>query len=92
VQIGERGFAFAGHPGAKPGMLEDLVMEFDDDPVDEAGGPADVPAVLEMVRRIQGEIADALVPLMTGLIKATGLMAPLTDAEIRRRTVIPIRN
>lgn len=91
VQIGDRGFAFAGHPGAKPGMIEDLVMEFDDEPVDAAGVLVDVPTILDEVRRVQGAIADALVPLMTGLVKATGLMAPLSEAEIRRRTVIPIR-
>jgi GMP synthase-like glutamine amidotransferase len=92
VQIGERGFAFAGHPGAKPGMLEDLLMEFPDDPVDAAGLPADAPALLAAVRGVQGEIADALVSLMTGLVKATGLMTPPSEAEVRRRTVIPIRN
>jgi GMP synthase-like glutamine amidotransferase len=92
VQIGARGFAFAGHPGAKPGMIEDLLMEFPEDPVDAAGALVDAPAMLAIVRRNQGAAADALVTLMTGLIAATGLMAPLSDAERKRRTVIPIRN
>ena len=48
-------------------MLEDLVMEFDEAPVDVAQG-------LEQVRAVQAAVEDALVPIMTGLVPATGLM------------------
>ena len=58
---------FAGHPGAKLGMAEDLIMEFDETP--ENPGPA-----LEALRTRQPEIEDALVPIMTGLVQVTGLM------------------
>ena len=58
---------FAGHPGAKLAMAEDLIMEFDETPEDP--GPA-----LEALRARQAEIEDALVPIMTGLVQVTGLM------------------
>ena len=58
---------FVGHPGAKLGMAEDLIMEFDETPEDP--GPA-----LEALRARQAEIEDALVPIMTGLVQITGLM------------------
>jgi GMP synthase-like glutamine amidotransferase len=66
-QLGERCFGFSGHPGAKLGMLEDLVMEFEQAPEDVAQG-------LERTRVVQAEVEDALVPLMAGLVSATGLM------------------
>ena len=31
-QVGENSFGFVGHPGIKPAMLEDLVMEFEEAP------------------------------------------------------------
>ena len=68
-RVGTRAFGFAGHPGAKVAMLEDLVMEFED-------APADVAAGLETARSVQAEVEDALVALMTGLVHATGLMSP----------------
>ena len=58
---------FAGHPGAKAGMAEDLIMEFEEAPDDP--GPA-----LEALRARQPEIEDALVPIMTGLVQVAGLM------------------
>ena len=58
---------FAGHPGAKLGMAEDLIMEFDETPDDP--GPT-----LEALRARQREIEDALVPIMTGIVQVTGLM------------------
>jgi GMP synthase-like glutamine amidotransferase len=67
-QIGDNCFGFAGHPGAKLAMAEDLIMEFEESPADPA--PA-----LEALRQAQGGIADALVHIMTGLIQTTGLMA-----------------
>ena len=66
-QIGSHCFGFCGHPGAKVAMLEDLVMEFDEAPVDVAQG-------LEQARAVQAAVEDALVPIMTGLVRATGLM------------------
>ena len=31
-QVGENAYGFAGHPGIKLGMVEDLVMEFEEVP------------------------------------------------------------
>jgi GMP synthase-like glutamine amidotransferase len=66
-QIGSRAFGFTGHPGLRRAMVEDLIMEFDDSPPDP--GPA-----LEALTRLIGPIEDALVPIMTGLVQATGWM------------------
>ena len=66
-QIGERAFGFAGHPGLKVAMVEDLIMEFEESPVDAA--PA-----LERLRLAQRPMEDALVPMMTGLVQLTGWM------------------
>jgi GMP synthase-like glutamine amidotransferase len=68
-QIGEKAFGFTGHPGFKPAMGEDLVMEFEECP--ENPGEA-----LERLRPMVGEIEDALVLTMTGLVQVTGLMIP----------------
>ncbi len=61
-------FGFAFHPGTKRGMVEDLVMEFDEVPDDIAAG-------LALLAREQSGIAEALGPLMVGLVAETGLMA-----------------
>lgn len=66
-QLGPKAFGFAGHPGFKLAMAEDLVMEFDEAPVN--AGPQF--AALSKMKR---EIEDALVPIMTGLVRLTGLM------------------
>ena len=66
-QIGKRAFGFAGNPGFKPAIAEDLVMEFEEAPADCAGG-------LQALREHKRDIEDALVPIMAGLIAATGLM------------------
>lgn len=58
---------FAGHPGMKVAMVEDLVMEFTDAP-DALG------AGLASLRAAQRALEDALVPIMTGLVRATGWM------------------
>jgi GMP synthase-like glutamine amidotransferase len=68
-QVGERAFGFAGHPGIKLAIAEDLIMEFDE-------GPPDPAAALDQLRTRKTEIEDALVPIMTGLIQATRLMEP----------------
>lgn len=74
-QVGTNALGFCGHPGFKPAMAEDLIMEFEEVP------PDPVPH-LERLRLMVREIEDALVPIMTGIIQLTGLM------QIRRR--IPI--
>ena len=64
-QVGAQAFGFAGHPGIKVAMVEDLVMEFDE-------GPADPGPGLERLRAAQRGIEEALVRIMTGLVKLTG--------------------
>ena len=66
-QIGDNMFGFTGHPGFKRAMAEDLIMEFDEVP-EKPGG------VLDQLGTQKHDIADALVPIMTGLIQLTGLM------------------
>lgn len=66
-QVGERALGFAGHPGTKPAIIEDLVMEFEDGPLDP--GPA-----LERLRAVRPALEDALVPIMTGVVRVLGLM------------------
>ena len=60
-QVGERALGFAGHPGLKVAMVEDLVMEF------EEAAPG-VAAGLASLRVAQRAIEDALVPIMTGVV------------------------
>ena len=66
-QIGRNCFGFAGNPGIKRGIAEDLIMEFEETPPDPS--PA-----LAALGAAQDGIADALVYIMTGLIQLTGLM------------------
>lgn len=66
-QIGDNVFGFAGHPGFKRAMAEDLIMEFAETP--ENPGPA-----LDQLSSVKGQIEDSLIPLMTGIIQKTGLM------------------
>ncbi len=66
-QIGENVFGFTGHPGFKRAMAEDLVMEFEEVP--PSPGPA-----LDKLGMAKHDIADALVPIMTGIVKLTGWM------------------
>ncbi|MDW8468689.1 MAG: gamma-glutamyl-gamma-aminobutyrate hydrolase family protein [Burkholderiales bacterium] len=66
-QIGARAFGFAGHPGVKLGMVEDLILEFDE-------VPQGYRATLDRLRAVQRSIEDALVPIMTGVVAATGWM------------------
>ncbi len=72
-QLGERGFGFSGHPGIKSAIIEDLIMEF-------AEGPAEPAAGLEALRAGRLAMEQALVPIMTGLVQCTGLMAELQAA------------
>lgn len=66
-QIGKAAFGFAAHPGFRRAMVEDLIMEFDEAPQETAAG-------LDVMARMQSEIDDALVPIMAGLVAATGWM------------------
>ena len=75
-QVGQNSLGFVGHPGFKTAMAEDLIMEFEESPENPA-------PLLENLQLMMREIEDALVPIMTGVIKITGLM------QIRRR--IPLK-
>jgi GMP synthase-like glutamine amidotransferase len=66
-QIGRRALGFAGHPGLKVAMVEDLIMEFEE-------SPADAGLELDKLRKAQRALEDALVPIMTGLVQLTGWM------------------
>lgn len=66
-QVGPNALGFTGHPGIKPAIVEDLIMEFEECPADP--GPR-----LELLRSLQRNIEDALVPIMTGVVKVLGLM------------------
>ena len=67
-QVGENAYGFLGNPGIKLGMVEDLIMEFEEVPDDTAQG-------LETLRNLQTRIEDELVPIMTGLVQCTSLMS-----------------
>jgi GMP synthase-like glutamine amidotransferase len=67
-RIGGNSFGFIGNPGIKLGMVEDLIMEFEEVPANTGQG-------LEKLRELQAEIEDALVPIMTGLVQCTALMS-----------------
>ncbi len=66
-QIGSNAFGFTGHPGVRRAMIEDLIMEQEDT-------PADPGEALQRIGPLATAIEDALVPIMTGLIKRTGWM------------------
>ena len=66
---------FMGNPGIKLGIIEDLIMEFEEVPEHAAGK-------LEQLRGLQPQIEDELVPIMTGLVQCTTLMSsPKAGAE-----------
>jgi GMP synthase-like glutamine amidotransferase len=60
-QAGKCALGFAGHPGLKVAMVEDLIMEFEQVPGEIEGG-------LARLRAVQRQIEDALVPIMTGVV------------------------
>jgi GMP synthase-like glutamine amidotransferase len=68
-QIGARAFGFAGHPGLKVAMVEDLIMEFDE-------APPDPGAELARLRAATRAMEDALVPIMAGIVQAANWMQP----------------
>jgi GMP synthase-like glutamine amidotransferase len=78
-QVGSNALGFIGHPGFKTAMAEDLVMEFEEAPENPA-------PQLERLQLMMREIEDALVPLMTGIIKVTGLM------QKRRRIPLQLKS
>ena len=67
--IGDSAFGFAGHPGFKVAMVEDLIMEF-------AEAPGDTGPELAKLRSVQRALEDALVPVMTGIVQLTAWMQP----------------
>ncbi len=74
-QVGDNAYGFCGNPGIKLGMVEDLIMEFDE-------VAADAVAQLEHLRALQPILEDELVPIMTGLVQCTSLMsAPKAASE-----------
>jgi GMP synthase-like glutamine amidotransferase len=68
-QVGELALGFAGHPGFKVAMVEDLVMEFEEVPENIEPG-------LKKLAGAQRALEDALVPIMTGVVRLTGWMTP----------------
>jgi hypothetical protein len=66
-QVGANALGFAGHPGVKAAIVEDLIMEFEE-------GPADPGPALLQLRALQRNIEDALVPIMTGVVRVLRLM------------------
>ena len=77
-QVGANALGFTGHPGFKTAMAEDLIMEFEESPEDPA-------AMLQRLQLTVPEIEDCLVPIMTGIIKVTGLM------QTRRRIALELK-
>ena len=75
-QVGKNALGFVGHPGFKTAMAEDLVMEFEESPENPA-------PLLENLQLMMREIEDALVPIMTGVIKVTGLMQTRRRISLR---------
>jgi len=67
-EVGNNAYGFVGHPGIKVGMVEDLIMEFEEVPEAAAAG-------LALLRSLQPRIEDELVPIMTGLVQCTSLMS-----------------
>ena len=67
-QIGNNAYGFLGNPGIKLGMVEDLIMEFEE-------VPAGAAEKLDELRALQVQIEDELVPIMTGLVQCTALMS-----------------
>ncbi|MBT5526887.1 MAG: hypothetical protein HOK21_22610 [Rhodospirillaceae bacterium] len=66
-QVAENSFGFAGNPGVKSGIIEDLIMEFEDSP--EHAIPE-----LKKLRAAHLEIERSLQKIMVGLIQRTGWM------------------
>ncbi len=72
-QLGRHALGFAGHPGLKVAMAEDLLMEFEESPDGFEAG-------LASLRAAQRPLEDALVPLMAGIVRLCGWMDPAGGA------------
>ena len=80
-QVGENAYGFSGNPGIKLGMVEDLIMEFEEVPANAAGQ-------LEQLRPLQRVLEDELVPIMTGLVQCTSLMSrPRAAGDLEAQVV-----
>ncbi len=77
-QLGKNALGFTGHPGFKTAMAEDLIMEFEESPENPAPR-------LQQMQLMMREVEDALVSIMTGVIKVTGLM------QTRRRIPLELK-
>lgn len=64
--VGANAAGFLFHPGAKRGMIEDLIMEFEDTPPDTAES-------LDALGQVQGDIAETLTGFMVGLCRFADL-------------------
>ena len=83
-RVGDNAYGFLGNPGIKLGMVEDLIMEFEEVPENTAEG-------LELLRGLQRKIEDELVPIMTGLVQCTALMsAPRAAGQSGRELDSPV--
>ena len=67
-RVGANSVGFTGNPGIKLGMVEDLIMEFEEVPEGAAER-------LQALRDLQPRIEDELVSIMTGLVQLTALMS-----------------
>ena len=74
-RVGDNAYGFCGNPGIKLGMVEDLIMEFEEVP-DGRRRETRIPACAS-----SAEIEDELVPIMTGLVQCTSLMSSPKAAE-----------
>jgi GMP synthase-like glutamine amidotransferase len=80
-QFANNAYGFSGNPGIKLGMIEDLIMEFEE-------VPSNTSAELEKLRVLQPVLEDELVPLMTGLVQCTALMSsPKAGGELDAQVV-----
>jgi GMP synthase-like glutamine amidotransferase len=84
-RVGNNSYGFLGNPGIKLGMVEDLIMEFEEVPGNSAEG-------LERLRSVQRTLEDELVPIMTGLVQCTALMsspraAGMTADELDKQVI-----
>ena len=80
-QVAHNAYGFSGNPGIKLGMIEDLIMEFEEVPDDPAGP-------LGELRLLQPVLEDELVPIMTGLVQCTSLMtSPLAAGDLDAQVV-----